>query len=37
MDIWNPLLSALERDLIRVFFDGLAGHAQSGITLSAGL
>lgn len=36
-DIWNPYLSALERDLIRAFFDGLAGQAQGGVTLSAGL
>jgi aspartate beta-hydroxylase len=37
VDIWNPLLSLLERDLIRAFFDGLGRYNEGGIKLSAGL
>lgn len=36
-DIWNPLLSDLERDLICAFFEGLADSPHEGMRLSAGL
>jgi aspartate beta-hydroxylase len=36
-DIWNPLLTALEKDLIRAFFEGLNRYNDGGITLTAGL
>jgi aspartate beta-hydroxylase len=36
-DIWNPLLSALERDLICAFFDRLNRYNENGVKLSAGL
>ncbi len=37
VDLWNPLLTALEKDLIRAFFDGLNSFNEGGIKLSAGL
>jgi aspartate beta-hydroxylase len=37
VDLWNPLLSALEKDLIRAFFDGLSSFHADGVRLSAGL
>jgi aspartate beta-hydroxylase len=37
VDLWNPLLSDLEKDLIRAFFDGLSSFNADGLRLSAGL